>query len=306
MEYMKNAIQYYYGLYPVDIHQTSMGLYEFEENGNHYVLEPFQRSFEELNEIYRISNQLIERGVYCHQMVQNMMGKVLTVINQIPYVLLKLFITSKEQVTIYDILFFSNLVVQDTEKSMLSRNEWKKLWSRKNDYLEYQVSQFGKSFPRIRESFSYFIGLSEIGIALLNETKIEEPLVISHRRICSTDTMFDLYNPLNFILDYKERDIIEFWKVEVLADTFTLENFSEFLNTLKLTDSEWILLLARAFYPTFYFDSYEDIIEKHKKEELLESIIKSISKYEDFLRLIYERVRLLHPLPDIWLTKSIG
>ena len=80
---MKNAIQYYYGLYPVDIHQTSMGLYEFEENGNHYVLEPFQRSFEELNEIYRISNQLIERGVYCHQMVQNMMGKVLTVINQI-------------------------------------------------------------------------------------------------------------------------------------------------------------------------------------------------------------------------------
>lgn len=302
---MKNAIQYYYGLYPVDIHQTPSGFYEFQVNGNCYVLEPFNRSLEELEEIYRISNQLITNRIYCHQIIQNVMGKILTIINQTPYVLLKLYITSKEQVTIYDILFFSNLVVENTEKSMITRNEWKKLWSRKNDYLEYQVNQFGKSFPKIRESFSYFIGLSEIGIALLNETKIEEPLVISHRRTCSTDTMFDLYNPLNFILDYKERDIIEFWKVEILADTFTLEAFSEFLNTLRLTDSEWMLLLARAFYPTVYFDSYEDIIEKHKKEELLEPIIKKVSQYELFLKLIYEKVRYIHPLPDLWLTKSI-
>ena len=303
---MKNAIQYYYGLYPANIHQTPSGLYEFQANGNHYVLEPFHRSFEELEELYKISAQLISRGIYCHQMIPNIMGKIITVINQAPYVLLKLFITSKEQVSIYDILIFSNLVAENTENSFITRNEWKNLWSKKNDYLEYQVSQFGKSFPRIRESFSYFIGLSEIGIALLNETKVEEPLVISHRRICSTDTIYDLYNPLNFILDYKERDIIEFWKVEILADTFTLETFRDFLNTLKLTDSEWVLLLARAFYPTFYFDTYEDIIEHHKKEELLEPIIKKVSGYEQFLKLIYEKVRFIHPLPDLWLTKNIG
>lgn len=303
---MKNAIQYYYGLYPTDIHQTKNGFYEFEIDGISYNCIPFNRSFEELEEIYKISIQLFEKGVYCHQLVQNMEGKIITIINRIPYVLLKIFITSKEHVTIYDIMFFSRLTVKDTEKSLLVRNQWKKLWSNKNDYLEYQVSQFGKGFPKIRESFSYFIGLSEIGIGLLNEVSEKQSLVISHRRICSTDTIFDLYNPLNFILDYKERDIIEFWKSELFKETFSEEAFINFLNTLELTNSEWILLLARAFYPTVYFDCYEDIIEQHKKEELLNQIVDRVPQYEKFLKLIYEKVRMVKPLPDLWLIKSIG
>lgn len=300
---MKNAIQYYYGLYPEDIHQKN-GSYEFYIGSDHYYLTPYTRSFEELEELYRITIQLFEKNIFCHQFVLNTSQKLVTVLNGIGFVLLKVFMESKEPVTIHDIIFFSQLIMKDTEKSLLSRSHWKELWIQKNDYLEYQVSQFGKSYPKIRESFSYFIGLSEIAIGLLNEPVNEENLVISHRRICRNDTIFDLYNPLNFVLDYKERDIIEFWKAELLDDSFSLEVFVEFLNSSIFAQVEWIRLLARAFYPTFCFDCYEKIIEYHQSEEILDVVIQKVPQYEAFLKVIYEQVKKRKPLPEIWLTKA--
>lgn len=303
---MKNAIQYYYQLYPENIHQSN-GSYQFEVNNEHYYLTPYNRSFEELQELYRISVQLLERGVYCHQFLFNGKQEIITIISQIPYVLMRVFMDDKRHVTIDDIMFFSNLVTKDTEKSLLRRNNWKQLWMEKNDYFEYQVSQFGKGYPKIRESFSYFIGLSEIGISLLNEVKEEDVLVISHRRICSNDTLFDLYNPLNFVLDYKERDIIEFWKVEIFKENFSFDDFIRFLNSLSLKEDAWILLFARAFYPTFYFDRYEQIIDKHLEENILEVVLNKVDLYEKFLSILYLEVRSRRLLPDmLWLTKNIG
>lgn len=303
---MKNAIQYYYGLYPENIYQSN-GSFEFEINNMHYYLTPYSRSMEELKELHQISMMLLGQHVYCHQFVLNMKQEIVTIINHIPYVLLNILITSKQNVTINDILFFSNLSLQNTEKSLLKRNHWKELWIGKNDYLEYQVSQFGKRYPKIRESFSYFIGLSEIGISMLNEVNDSSNLVISHRRISSKDTLFDLYNPLTFILDYKERDIIEFWKSEIFNDTFSFVEFEKFIETLSLTQNEVIRLLARAFYPTFYFDRYEKIIDYHEKEEILEEVLEKIDDYEEFLKLLYFYVRKRQIFPDIiWLTKNIG
>lgn len=303
---MKNAIQYYYQLYPTDVYQSN-GSYQFDVEEQHYYLTPYTRSFEELQELHQLSIQLLERGVYCHQFVVNIKQELITIINQIPYVLLGVFINSKEPVTINDLLFFSGLMVTDSEKSLLRRNHWKELWIEKNDYFEYQVSQFGKQYPKIRESFSYYLGLSEIGISLLNEVKYTEPLVISHRRICSNDSLFDLYNPLNFVYDYKERDLIEFWKLEVLKDKFSFESFKLFLNSIPLNEDEWLLLLARAFYPTFYFDCYEKIIDHNQNEKILEEIIDHHEKYEQFLAVIYIEARARRMLPDmLWLTKNIG
>lgn len=303
---MKNAIQYYYQLYPTEIHQSN-GSYQFQMKDEHYYLTPYNRSFEELQELHKISIQLLERNVYCHQFVLNIKQELITIINHTPYVMFRVFMNSDNHVTIEDILFFSNLITKDTEKSLLRRNQWKELWMEKNDYFEYQVSQFGKGYPKIRESFSYFIGLSEIGISLLNEVKKEDSLVISHRRICSNDTLFDLYNPLNFVLDYKERDIIEFWKVELLKEDFSVSSFQQFLNLISLQEDQWLLLLARAFYPTFYFDRYEKIIDYHYNENILDEVLKQTELYEQFLGILYLKVRSYKILPDmLWLTKNIG
>lgn len=306
MEKMKNAIQYYYGLYPKDISKSN-GSYFFEYQKAHYYLTPYNRSMEELLELQKISLQLFEKRVFCHQFILNHQQELITVINQIPYVLLCVFVKAEEPISIEYVLFFSNLTVNDGEKSPLKRNHWKSLWMEKNDYFEYQVNQFGKQFPKIRESFSYFIGLSEIGIALLNEVHIHPDLVISHRRIHPKDTLFDLYNPLNFVLDYKERDIIEYCKGAMLEEENMAPILENYIQIMNLQEGELKLLLARAFYPTFYFDRYEKIINQHVEESILDDVIVNQEKYEYFLSHLYTFLRTKIVLPDMpWLTKNIG
>lgn len=301
---MKNAIQYYYGLYPSDIH-LSNGSYQFDIKEEHYFLTPCKRNLEELPELFKISRQLFERGVLCHQFVFNMKQEIVTWINQIPYILFQVYLYSFQKITIEDVLFFSNLTIIDTEKSLLKRNHWKQMWMEKNDYFEYQVNQFGKQFPKIRESFSYFIGLSEIGIALLNEVN-QDNLVLAHQRLSYTDTIFDLYNPMNFIFDYKERDWMEYWKSKIWSEDYDIKEFEAFIKILPIKESEYFLLLARAFYPTFYFDQYEKIMNHQENEMVLNLFLNNIEKYEDFLSFLYLYIQSKILLPDMpWLTKRI-
>ena len=46
----------------------------------------------------------------------------------------------------------------------------------------------------------------------LNDNINSSSLSITHRRIGVNSTMFDLYNPLNLIIDYKVRDVSEYLK----------------------------------------------------------------------------------------------
>ena len=79
------------------------------------------------------------------------------------------------------------------------------------------------------------------------------------------------------------------------------------MEILSLTQNEMIRLFARGFYPTFYFDQYERIIEYHESEEILEEVLNKIDIYEKFLQYLYFYVRKRRIFPDIlWLTKSIG
>lgn len=303
---MKNAIQYYYGLYPNDVHQSN-GAYQFQINEAFYYLTPYYRSMEELPELVKISTQLYQKNIFCHQFIPNIKQEIVTIINQVSYVLLRTFVISSKKITFSDIHFFSNLTITGVENSSLKRNHWKQLWMNKNDYFEYQVSQFGKQFPKIRESFSYFIGISEIGISLLNEVQTTMPLVISHRRIHPKYTLFDLYNPLNFILDYKERDLIEYWKESMLQDSLDEMDMLRFIRSMSLEENELKLLLARAFYPTFYFDRYESVIDHRLEEDILDEVINYIEQYERFLKILYLEIRSKIVLPDLfWLTKNIG
>ena len=58
------------------------------------------------------------------------------------------------------------------------------MWVQKNDYLEYQTSMLGLKYPLIRESFSYYIGLAETAIEIVNSLeKTSVSLVYSHRRL---------------------------------------------------------------------------------------------------------------------------
>ena len=47
------------------------------------------------------------------------------------------------------------------------------------------------------------------------------------------------------------------------------------------------MFFARLLYPSYYFDVYEEVMNKDRNEEDLVDIIKKCNSYEDFLKEAY-------------------
>lgn len=299
---MKNAINYFYHLNPDNIHKTDDIIY-FDLNNHYYVLRVFMGSKEDLNMIYDISNKMYQNGVYIHQIVPNINSEYITSIDNKNYILIESLDKMDRKIEVKDIVEFQNKV--NYIKNEDAKNDWANLWSRKIDYFEYQVNQFGINFPLIRKSINYFIGLAENGISSYNNFKINySTLTISHKRIKYDATLYDLYDPLNLIYDVKSRDFSEYVKDYFFKNKDTLEVVESSIGLFNFNSYELILFYIRMLYPSFYFDLYENIVENNMSEDILKNIIDNISNYELFLRDLYNFLSKYVNLPDIeWIKK---
>lgn len=299
---MKNAIVYYYNLKPTNIHQKSRNFYFSFENES-YVLMPFDDKTLDINNLYEISLYLFQQGIYVHQFVVNKDGFLVTIINSISYVLLKTYISQQSKITINNIYVFNNILLNE-KLSKVKRPGWYQLWIKKIDYFEYQVNQLGKRYPLIRESFSYFVGLSETAIILVRDVaKVDSG--IAHERITKDDTLFDLYNPLNLIVDSRIRDACEYFKScffnsdDKIDSDLILDEIKIYIQSNRLTVDECILFLGRMIYPSFYFDIYENVLQGKDKEKSLLSVISKINNYEQLLKKIYLYLSSIMSVPEI-------
>ncbi|MDD3341329.1 MAG: hypothetical protein PHN72_03995 [Bacilli bacterium] len=281
---MKNAIMYYYGLEPIDIHQTGKQ-YRFMVGEDTYLLLPYDRDIKELKDIHTISEQLRVMGLPMHMLVSNREQQLFTTINQELYVLLQITAEKKDKICLGEILSFSKVIMDLTPYKSLYRNDWNTLWSTKIDYFAYQVSQFGKKFPVIRESFSYFCGLAENAIAYTNMMQ-KKTLCVAHKRIHKNMMQIELYNPLTLIVDYKVRDATEYFKDKFFYGYLSFEEVSYYLS-YHLDKEEYDTFYTRMLFPSFYFDLYEDVIEKKAPEKELLRIIHKMTEYEQFLKDIH-------------------
>ena len=293
---MKNAINYYYNLYPENIHQIEKGYY-FIINKTRYFLTKYLGDTKDIQKIYDMHIKLLNQNFYIHPIVLNNQNQVLTYINSEPYILM-ITIYYKNKITINDILYFS----KQTNTPQTPPN-WGELWSQKNDYLEYQISQLGQKHPLIRESFSYYIGLGETAIQLVNSLeKTNIPLVYAHKRIDESYRQYDLYNPLNIIIDYSVRDIAEYLKSKFFSGEDITNELAFYLNNSKLSTYEYFLFLARLIYPTYYFDLYEEIITDRKGDEEIKKITDKVDDFESIIKQIYHYYKTFLPVPRIdWL-----
>lgn len=300
---MKNVLSYYYNLHLSDIHQIE-GIYRFNLNGIEYAFTQYKRNLNEIRELYELSLLLFQNGIMVHQFVLNKENQLITYINQKPYVLLQIYNNSKQNITINDInnFSFSSSILKLPEKQV----NWANLWSDKIDYFEYQVNQFGKKNPLIRESFSYFSGLVENGISLFNILELDyNNYSVSHQRLSSKDTMFEFLNPMNLIIDYKVRDACEFYKEKFLNKQSISNEIKEYLSNKNLNVYEILLFFIRMFYPSFYFDKYEYIINNEEDDYQLKNIIELSDKYEKLLKEIYFYLSKYINMPDIeWIKKT--
>ena len=190
------------------------------------------------------------------------------------------------------------------KKNTWSSINWADLWSAKTDYLEYQISQIGLKHSEIKDSFSYYIGLSETSIQLASTVQTNIPKTISHKRINHDDTYFELYNPLNIIIDSRVRDAAEYFKDSFFNNYDINNEINHFITNTNLSKEEHILFLARMIYPTYYFDLYEEIIRGNLKDEEIKNITKLSNDYENLLKKLYKYYKNRYKIQPIeWLDR---
>ncbi len=307
---MKETILFYYNIDVDDIEELD-GKYHFRYNNRDYFFVFFNRLPEELDDILNCAKSMKEKGIDCHDIILNKDGGVLTKVGEFDYILFAV-ANMMEKYDIVDMAEANKKLILGSEHSKLYRNNWGALWSAKVDYFEYQISQLGNQKYTVLESLSYYLGLAENAISYVNKTNesyqktLYDKIVLSHRRIFYPNLKLNYLNPLSFIFDLEIRDIAEYLKALFFAsnseDIDALEELQLYLKLNHLSLYSYQMLYARLLYPSYYFDVYEEVMNKEKDENLLIPIISKVNDYEAFLKEAYYAICQYAPIEKIdWL-----
>lgn len=301
---MNNFIKFFYNMKVTNTNFIN-NYYEFNHNNNYYRLYILNEEYNiyNYNNIYTINKELINNTLMS-EIILNKDKNIITTYHNINYILLKINCNINKNITLEEIDYLSKVKIVNNNKS-----NWGLLWSKKIDYLEELISENGKKYPQVVNSFNYFIGLSENAISYYNNIDIDNNMMysISHKVLRPTDKVDSLYNPLNIIYDYRVRDVAEYIKNSFWTDNHNI--YSELNNYLyknNLSLNEVKLLISRVLFPSFYFDLYEDIFNYNKDEKILNNIISRIDEYEEYLNSIIIYFKRFYPIDEIeWLKKKI-
>ena len=292
---MLDYINYFYNLYPPLLNKENDN-YVFFVGNEKYYLTPYRRELSEIKDLVELNKRMVSSNSLVHEIIINKFNEPISVISNENYVLLRVYVNDIKKIDINDIIYMLNENVDLSGLKSLLRTNWVSLWSNKVDYIEYQMGHLIKKYPFLNNTIDYYLGLCENAITYIKNLKMfseyKIPIGISHKRITKDATLFDLYNPLNLIIDYKVRNIAEYLKDAFFKD----EDVNYILNIVfknfwfdKLNLS---LLVARLLYPSYYFDLFEEIIDKGLDENIVFSLTKKSSKYEEFIDLIIKNCNL--------------
>lgn len=301
---MNNFIKFFYNMKVTNTNFIN-NYYEFNHNNNYYRLYILNEEYNiyNYNNIYTINKELINNTLMS-EIILNKDKNIITTYHNINYILLKINCNINKNITLEEIDYLSKVKIVNNNKS-----NWGLLWSKKIDYLEELISENGKKYPQVVNSFNYFIGLSENAISYYNNIDIDNNMMhyISHKRLKPTDKVDSLYNPLNIIYDYRVRDVAEYIKNSFWTDNHNIYNeLNNYLYKNNLSLNEVKLLISRILFPSFYFDLYEDIFNYNKDEKILNNIISRIDEYEEYLNSIIIYFKRFYPIDEIeWLKKKI-
>lgn len=301
---MNNFIKFFYNMKVTNTNLID-NYYEFNYNNNYYRLYITNEGYNiyNYNNIYNNNKELINNTLMS-EVILNKDKNIITTYNNINYILLKINCNINKNITLEEIDYLSKTKIVNNIKS-----NWGLLWSKKIDYLENLISENGKKYPQVVNSFNYFVGMSENAISYYNNIEIDNNMMyyISHKVLRPTDKVDSLYNPLNIIYDYRVRDVAEYIKISFWTDNHNIYNeLNNYLYKNNLSLNEVKLLISRVLFPSFYFDMYEEIFNYNKEEKILNNIINRIDEYEEYLDSIIIYFKKFYPIDEIeWLKKKI-
>jgi hypothetical protein len=279
---MNNIINFYYGINVINIFENK-GKYFFRYNNHNYYFIEYDRDEKDLKCIIEICFELRKRNIVSNELICNKFNSYITSFHN------KLFVLLKENVPervigFNDILYFQNNTNNLVSNINCVRTDCLSLWKRKIDFYEGKLSIIGNKYKLINKTMDYYIGLGENAITYLVINKIQiNNIVLSHRRINENMNSFDFYNPVNYILDNRARDLADYIKNLFFYKEMKEDVIFLLLYYVNLNREEYILFLSRLLYPTYYFDLIDRIMLFKEDEEILKNVI---SKTDDYILLL--------------------
>ncbi len=303
---MKNLINYFYRIYPDKIYMKNEVCYFYIDEYKFYFV-PFERTISDLNILVELTNSLYEKNIKTHTFIKNINSSFYVTYNMKNYILLRVNYDETEEIDLVDIVKFNTATTSDNNN--LYKNDWQYRWSIQIDRFEHQITEYNKEFPLLTQSFDYYIGLAENAISYVKTAEREDDikLYLSHKRIYVPVNYGMFYNPLNFMFDNKIRDVAEYIKIKFFDKSFDFEELEYYVNKNEfiLTVNDIKLLYARLLYPTYYFDSFEQIINGDKSEEEIKEITEMSEEYEYFLFDVFNYLKTKYKLEPIdWIVNK--
>lgn len=286
---MNNTIDYYYSLQPDELIFRNEK-YFFDCENKSYVLEKVSRPITDIEALYNLNKVMIERNILVHKIILNKENSVISYIDNKPYILMEIFINKDARINLSDLCYINNSSFLIKYDNILDRHNWIKLWETKNDYFEQQINELGKKYPNLCTYANYYIGLAENAISYMKKVgEIKEDTFISvcSKRIDAESDLFSLYNPLNFICDYRVRDACEYIKSCFFNNKEALDLVKKYFENNYLSYKEALLFFARLLYPSYFFDLYDDIVNKELNENIIDKVTNKTYEYELFLKEVY-------------------
>lgn len=295
---IRKVIQYYYDLYPKHIDRQK-DKYIFQINNDLYYFEQQRRTEEELTIINNINKNI---NLY-NLIVVNKFQKIVSYYGNKSYILIQI-VKPIRKLMLEDVLQTIRLF-NNKNNNILLRTDWKRLWEKKIDNIEYQQKHITNKFSIIDQSLGYYIGMCESAIAYFREIdKKNIGYYVSHIRINNNQSTLEFFDPQNIVIDNRARDIAEYFKSSFINQNYNYNDIATMLEKANLTDAELRLTFCRLNFPSFYFDLYEKVINDEESEHELDKVIKRNEEYRDFLKNIFNIINKRVNLKAIeWITK---
>lgn len=273
---MKNTIMYYYGFENISIIRQKRRKYIKHNNDIYIICRVYNEK--EVLELYEITRE----NPFFYKFIPNKDGSIFTMYQDFIFVLLK--INDKSSMITQN---KNQISLDENKKYYLDRSDWYELWTRKNDYYEYQYQHIKGKYKVIDESINYYIGLAENAISYIANIPInlkeQEKKGLYPKRLLESE----YHNPLNYVIDYKERGLSETLKYLFLNKKYLSQNIEKIILSYNCTETGYKLLYGRMLYPSMYFDIYDKVINDFENEKELVNVIKRLKEYEEYLKEIY-------------------
>ncbi len=289
---METYIEYYYGFSGIKCKIKGDYNY-FNFNGYSYVLCPLVRKLEEIEEIARISGDFSDYD----KIIRSLNGNLIIDIYNKKYLLIKKN-KSNSSDDIFKFLYNPHKIISDSNMT-IDKSNWIEMWSNKIDNVEYQLSHINDKYPMLKKYSDYYIGMAENAIIYIRRAYEESysmpNKIVSHIRIkkdwCTS--------PQNIIVDNEGRDISEYMKYIFFINAGINHRLIGYLIEGNLSDITLRLIYGRLYFPTFFFDICDDIMNGLKKDEEIMQIVSRSQKYEEYLEDIYSKILEQKKIPKI-------